>query len=116
MNKERLKLWVDALRSGRYLKGHGKLNRNDKHFCCLGVLCEVAMSNGLDLKKEYPTPTSNRVEYNNFSTALPFEVKSWIDPNHNHDMERFCYNMIQYNDEGMTFDQIANHIEQYYMN
>lgn len=32
--------WVEALRSGKYQQGKGRLNGEGK-FCCLGVLCDV---------------------------------------------------------------------------
>jgi len=37
-------LWLNALRSGEYIQGHGALCRNNSNgpeYCCLGVLCEV---------------------------------------------------------------------------
>lgn len=39
-NRERIRLWVEALRSGEYVQAHGAL-RVDGQFCCLGVACEV---------------------------------------------------------------------------
>lgn len=40
MKKEIKKLWVEALRSGKYQQGRGEL-RCDDTFCCLGVLCDL---------------------------------------------------------------------------
>lgn len=37
MPKELLRLWLEALRSGKYVQGKGKLLRDGK-YCCLGVL------------------------------------------------------------------------------
>lgn len=34
--------WIEALRSGKYKQGTGRLRSNDDCYCCLGVLCEVA--------------------------------------------------------------------------
>ena len=39
--KANRKLWVKALRSGKYKKGMFQLKDSDGNFCCLGVLCEV---------------------------------------------------------------------------
>ena len=36
MNKERIKMWIDALRSDEYVQGRGKLCNNGR-YCCLGV-------------------------------------------------------------------------------
>ena len=49
MKAELKKKWVDALRSGQYVQGQMRLtkmvttadNREERRFCCLGVLCEV---------------------------------------------------------------------------
>ena len=40
MNIEVKKLWTNALRSGEYQQGKGRLKHDDK-YCCLGVLCEL---------------------------------------------------------------------------
>jgi len=32
--------WIDALKSGKYKQGEGRLRRDDR-FCCLGVLCDL---------------------------------------------------------------------------
>ena len=33
--------WLEALRSGRYEQGTGRLRNYRNQFCCLGVLCDV---------------------------------------------------------------------------
>ncbi len=38
--------WVDALRSGDYAQGGGVLRRGN-NFCCLGVLCDIAVKHGV---------------------------------------------------------------------
>lgn len=35
------KLWLKALRSGRYRQGRGQLVNSRNEYCCLGVLCKV---------------------------------------------------------------------------
>jgi len=40
MDQKLKKLWISALSSGKFEKGKGSLNRENK-FCCLGVLCEI---------------------------------------------------------------------------
>lgn len=53
------RLWVKALRSGEYKQGYGYLHykRGGKDkFCCLGVLCDLAVKNGViepPVKSEY---------------------------------------------------------------
>src|SRR5688572_1809194 len=45
-NKEAIRLWVDALRSGDYVQGRGNLHlSSEDSYCCLGVACDVALKN-----------------------------------------------------------------------
>jgi len=41
--------WLSALRSGEYKQGQGKLAKvaksGEKQYCCLGVLCDIAVRN-----------------------------------------------------------------------
>jgi hypothetical protein len=46
MNANVKKLWVDALRSGTYEQGKGALCKGGQ-YCCLGVLCELAVQAGV---------------------------------------------------------------------
>lgn len=45
MNPEVKKLWLEALRSGEYKQGGGWLHNTvgGDRYCCLGVLCALAM-------------------------------------------------------------------------
>lgn len=43
--------WVEALRSGKYKQGRYNLHYKDT-YCCLGVLCEVAVQEGVLLPPE----------------------------------------------------------------
>jgi hypothetical protein len=45
-NKERIKLWLDALVSGEFGQGTGFLRQGPNEYCCLGVACVVANRNG----------------------------------------------------------------------
>jgi len=48
MNKEIKKLWLEALRSGKYKQGRGQLhNPSENVFCCLGVLCDIVDKNNI---------------------------------------------------------------------
>jgi len=41
--EERRAVWLKALRSGAYRRGIGQLAHADaKHYCCMGVLCDLA--------------------------------------------------------------------------
>lgn len=45
LNKEAIRKWIEALRSGDYRQGYHKLRNYNKDeddtFCCLGVACDV---------------------------------------------------------------------------
>lgn len=45
MNPEVKALWLEALRSGRYRQGRGRLRTTNpdgsNNYCCLGVLCDL---------------------------------------------------------------------------
>jgi len=34
--------WLSALRGGEYEQGRGRLRNSDNHYCCLGVLADIA--------------------------------------------------------------------------
>lgn len=46
MNPEVKRRWVQALRSGRYTQGTGRLRSVADEFCCLGVLCDLKDPDG----------------------------------------------------------------------
>lgn len=53
VNVDRVRLLVDALRSGRFKKGAGALHRvttAEETWCCLGVASQVARENGLAIE------------------------------------------------------------------
>jgi hypothetical protein len=75
-----VKRWVNALRSGNYKKGTGSLRKVGKikdSFCCLGVLCELAVK-----AKVIDAPYSNgqvgdEYKYKDCTGLLPQEVMDW---------------------------------------
>ncbi len=78
MNPEIKAQWVAALRSGKYAKGIGAL-RDEGKFCCLGVLCELAVAAGVAMKSErlgsvyYSAPNGDYPE----RCFLPEPVAQW---------------------------------------
>lgn len=86
MNRDRLKLWIDALRSGDYEQGQGALNKDNK-FCCLGVLCEVAIKDGVKMEVrayEYASPVDGGIHeaemvYDGFTSFPPPAVRKWLE-------------------------------------
>src|SRR5678815_494059 len=103
--------WLAALRSGEYKQGRGALRQGDDTFCCLGVLCDLAVKNGV-----IPEPTyidvGHRYTYVNSSGALPIPVIDWAEV----DSPTVSIGLIdselaEENDRGLTFLQIADLIE-----
>ncbi len=70
MNQEVKRLWLEALRSGVFPQGTGAL-QNSGQFCCLGVLCELAVKNRI-----IPPPNVEGY-YDGELTYLPTSVKNW---------------------------------------
>jgi len=64
MKKRVKRKWVAALKSGKYKQGKRRLRDRKKH-CCLGVLCEIAVAEGVIPK------------YKGSEIFLPLEVQVW---------------------------------------
>lgn len=87
MNPEIKTRWVAALRSGNYRQGKKKLAQQMTRtmpmtHCCLGVLCELAVEDGIIEAMNHPSGASGQVRYfggpNNWkATALPPAVSEW---------------------------------------
>jgi hypothetical protein len=73
-NKARLRLWVEGLRSRRFAQTDQKL-ADSEGYCCLGVACEIAIENGLDLEKEQSEDGDWR--YGDDFVLLPLKVADW---------------------------------------
>jgi hypothetical protein len=72
-------LWIDALRSGEYVQGQNALKKvlgDETGFCCLGVLCDVAIKSGLDVKESEPSEYGT-VSYDYATSYLPESVREW---------------------------------------
>lgn len=66
VNKENVKKWLEALRSGEYQQGKRKLFTEEGNFCCLGVACDMYAKEEL----QAPTAKGNRQDwYENISLA-----------------------------------------------
>lgn len=86
MNPEIKAKWVAALRSGKYQQGTGYLKRREANsaeyqHCCLGVLCELALEDGLKITTEerpaYMAHNTISVTFGIETTTLPPEVSKW---------------------------------------
>lgn len=130
MNPEAKRLWLEALRGGKYSQAKGQL-RSGKGFCCLGVLADVSKQGSWketsfgtsDTNFEYLT--ERRIVSSSF---LPKEVAIWafasgpnlqplveIDAAMSDRTERVLpgiRSLSLLNDRGLSFEDIADLIEE----
>lgn len=81
---EHRRLWVEALRSGKYpqtREGLCRIKDGKESYCCLGVACEVAIENGVSITKR-PDSAVPWTLYNDSCGWLPEEVKDWLGLTH----------------------------------
>lgn len=112
MKKEIADKWAAALRSGEYKQTTSALNRMDS-FCCLGVLCEVVIKDGLVLDKVRPDGYM-RTAYGRDASKdyLPREVVVYSGmKTHNGAWPSEKGGLAVLNDSGVSFQEIADIIE-----
>lgn len=136
MNTEIKKKWVTALRSGKYPQGSRGQLRKDiltdgvdvSHFCCLGVLCDLAVEEGIISDPEFHEVDGTGYEYvygdeaDSSWSYLPRSVFTWAGlPSSNPRVTvqgEKNYSLSALNDGNLdtgkryTFDQIADLIEE----
>lgn len=129
MNPEAKSLLVAALRSGKYEQAAGYLRtpfvdeatgKAADGFCCLGVLCDVAVKNGIDLDVGRGI-SHTAYMYDSESAYLPAKVQAWSGLNDVGDFPgetewhvsngEIYTSLIEANDDGRTFEEIADFIE-----
>lgn len=106
--------WLKALRSGEYQQGQGQLRSDEgDRYCCLGVLCDLAVKAGVvgcrhDPRLGYmygPYPLGAS------SAFLPQEVVKWAGLD-THSPEIPGHSTLStLNDDGHSFLEIAALIE-----
>ena len=105
------KQWVEALRSGKYKQSTTCL-KSKKGYCCLGVLCELAVEAGI---VEPTLERDGQASYNGYTHFLPPEVKNWVRLKERCGCktrdERDATALWCLNDAGKTFTEIADIIE-----
>ena len=122
MKDEIKRRWIAKLESGEYPQTKSVL-ADDSGYCCLGVLCEVAVEDGIVFKKEDPDRvwyTSKLDDSDTEGAVLPFAVRDWAGlpninpevPHTDEDGDSIIESLAELNDRDMPFSQIANLIEQ----
>ena len=109
---EFFKKWIAALRSGKYKQGYAYLHRNGR-FCAIGVACDL-MADKLLLD----TTRRGATSYNGLENGPPPAVVRELGLQ-SLAFQRYytvdglsIINIVQANDLGLTFEQIADLAEQ----
>jgi hypothetical protein len=126
MNQEIKNEWVTALRSGDYKQGQSLLRRTEDDdvypdgYCCLGVLCELAVQHAVIPPAQLDESDSYYVygeAKDRKGAYLPRKVRDWADTDSTSPVVTLPSggraNLPSLNDSGFTFDQIADVIEQF---
>lgn len=118
MNKENITKWIEALRSGNYTQGRGRLHLTRTtdgvdRFCCLGVACDLYRQ---EHQIEKVVLNNGTIMYGNEreSNYLPVEVRKWLetnDPNNPFAITSIEQFLAKLNDNGKSFNEIAAIIE-----
>jgi hypothetical protein len=131
MNPQIKEDWIKALRSGEYVQGKNALHQvtdGDHEFCCLGVLCDLAIKAGVAINKstEHDSNDNCTYWYDSSMDLLPKSVMEWsgMDTKNGEfqieDDEEGKYGLPRYfestladeNDNGKSFDELAELIEE----
>lgn len=106
LEKEFAEKWVKALRSGKYEQGEGYLENADGQYCCLGVACKISYPRARLLHKFFIDSKGQGRGYisKNLEKKMP-ELLRGTDAN------KFVEKVSQMNDDGKSFNQIADWIE-----
>lgn len=117
MNPEVKALWMAALRSGEYHQAMGSLHYRSEipGFCCLGVLCDLAVKAGVTDQRAIPNGERTGYRCNNgtYETAyLPDTVLEWAGLTHANPTVADTSLAFE-NDRRRPFTEIADLIDQY---
>ncbi len=114
MKKKVKDRWIADLRSGWYKQGRNNLRYKDK-FCCLGVLCEQAVRDGVTFR----TDEGGAEGYGLQLDVLPLAVRDWAELEDSTGYYQIRHDgfssLIDDNDvHGKSFDEIADIIDKYF--
>ena len=106
MRKELKEKWLEALRSGKYKQGRGKLRSVDNEFCCLGVLCDVSGQGEWDKKTEAHYWYGQGNKWGTY--GLPLFMNEFTGLTMGTEETLFALNDV----EKLSFNEIADWIEE----
>ena len=111
MNRELKTKWLEALRSGKYKQGRMALRTIQDEFCCLGVLCDIVAPDAWSKR----LPNSDHYIHMNNGGGIPsFNLYPEYAPDfapNKHGQGRLGV-LVNMNDSGKTFAEIADYIEE----
>lgn len=105
MNIELRRKWIEALRSGQYTQGFGRLQTEDGKFCCLGVLCDVSGVGHWDFRLGYPVYLAS--EKDSGKVLLPEAIRAMIGISKEQELKLARLNDVK----PQSFSEIADYIE-----
>lgn len=110
MTPDAKELWVASLRDGSFVKGKYGLRDLEDRYDATGVLCELAVMNGIiKPAKRYDKPDASvffGYTYDGLATGISKKVEEWSGLSY-----RLGFNIAMKGDRGMSFDKIADWIE-----
>lgn len=111
--------WINRLRSKKYVQDKHSLNYNNEKYCCLGILCQIALEKKLIdvcLLREDNCYVYNTVGYkDNTAIDIPNEFCKDLGIHvygRYNNVKNETFTLISHNDDdGLSFEQIADIIE-----
>lgn len=115
--------WVEALESGEYEQGRaalrvpGRFAGNADRYCCLGVLCEIAVKHGVTTRTSNDSGYWDSTLEGYVNNVLPTDVVAWagvgsMDPI----IDTHQHGAAYYNDaKRWNFNQIAQAIRKTFL-
>lgn len=122
MNADIKKAWLEALRSGDYTQAKEYLRVSSDSgdgFCCLGVLCDLHRKmTGQGKWAQVHGVEGPRIGYivaggDHSTSVLPQEVREWAGLPVNTGIDVNGGHLASLNDDGTSFKEIADIIEQH---
>lgn len=112
-NKGNIKLWIEALRSGKYKQIRHRLATSEG-YCCLGVACFTAKQNGVGI--DVSTDGLGRLKFDGERLTLPESVKKWLGITRSDPVLLHGISASGWNDNlAASFSKIADMIEEEYI-
>lgn len=112
MKQEIKQRWINALESGEYKQGVGRLQTTEGAFCCLGVLCDL---HSKETGFEWGTDDLSFPAYDRSSMFMPDLVTKWSGMKTNDgpsfSVDNIIRDLMRMNDNRVPFVEIAKTIK-----